>query len=269
MRPGVRAVARAVRPAVRLRNSANRLTVLGWHSVDASGDGLATRTDVFAAQLGALASWDAVVLPLEEAVCLLAQRRLPPRAVVLTFDDGYASVLEIAWPMLRERGLPATLFVVSGYLDGTRRFRWDGERAHHDATRLADRDQVAAAAAEGLDIGSHAVTHRWLPHLDAADVESELTESRAALRDLLGREVESFAYPMGGWNPEIRQAARRAGYRIAVGTERGRNGPGQDPLSLRRSIAPDSAEDFRLLLDGAYTWLRSIDSWRERRGPPY
>lgn len=60
------------------------------------------------------------VLPLEEAVGALARGTLPERALAITFDDGYADNFEVALPILRERGLPATFFVASGFLDGGR-----------------------------------------------------------------------------------------------------------------------------------------------------
>ena len=279
MRPPVRAAARLLRPAARasqqLRNG-GRLTLVGWHrfdsGVDSGRDGLSTPVDVFLRQLDALERWGATVLPLDDAARLCMADALPDRAVALTFDDGYASAVETAWPILRERKLPATLFVVTGYLDGAKRFPWDTADAadavdRGSRTRLATPDQVLAAAAQGLEIGSHTVSHPWLPHLRAGDLERELVDSRVAVEKLLSLPVRSLAYPMGGWNSAVLAAARHAGYTVGVTTDRGTNSRRQNPLALRRAIAPDTAADFALLLDGALTWLRPIDSWRQRRGP--
>lgn len=269
MRSATRGVATVVRPLARAGASVRRpfpLTVLGWHRVDALGGGVSTKLDVFRRQLDVLAAWGANVLPLDHACHALAQGRLPRRAVVLTFDDGYASVAETAWPLLRERDWPATLFVVSGYLDGTRRFGWDNGFADPRAT-LLDRRGVLDLAGDGMGIGSHTAEHHWLPHLADADLDRELGSSRAALAELLGRSVEAFAYPMGGWDRRVRAAAARAGYAVGVTTDRGANGARRDPLALRRTIAPDSSRDLGLVLDGAYDWLRPIDRWRSRSGP--
>jgi peptidoglycan/xylan/chitin deacetylase (PgdA/CDA1 family) len=245
--------------------AAGRLTLVGWHRIG-RGSGLSTSYDDFRRHLDTLADWGAQVLPLDEAVDRLAAGDLPHRAVALTFDDGYASVLDVAWPELHRRGLPATLFAVSGYLDGRGRFPWDHAASAADA-RLADAAALRDAADAGLDIGSHTVTHRWLPALDPADVERELKQSRHDLEDVLGRRVASFAYPMGGWNGEVRQLVDAAGYRLAVTVDRGRNRATADPLALRRAFAFDRAVDFRRQLDGAFDWMRPLERWRSARPP--
>jgi len=262
------AVARPVAAAVDALDRQHRLTLVGWHRIDDGPGGLSTSFDDFRRHLDALDAWGARVLPLDDAVRLLAKDELPERAVALTFDDGYASVLELAWPELRSRGLPATLFAVSGYLDGGRRLPWD---RHHPAgdrsVELADRDLVRAAAATGLAVGSHTVTHRWLPALSPQEAARELRDSKAALEELLDREVSALAYPMGGWSPALREAAGAAGYQIGITVERGRNGVGHDPLALRRAFAFDRADDFRRQLEGAFTWMRPVERWRTGRGP--
>lgn len=276
MRPATRTAARIARPGVRVVDGINRaagartppLTLIGWHRLGrASGDGLTTTFDDFRRHLDVLEEWGATVLPLDDAVARMAAGTLPPRAVALTFDDGYASVSEQAWPELHRRGLPATMFVVSGYLDARRTFSWDRNDSDLERIRLVDRPGLLEAAAGGLDIGSHTVSHRWLRHLNPREVAVELTASRSGLEDLLQRPVHSFAYPMGGWTPAIRAQVAAAGYDAAITVDRGRNGRAHDPLSLRRCFAFDRADDLRLQLDGGFTWVRPIDTLRQRRGP--
>ena len=108
-----------------LRASASWLTIIGWHRFGSAGDGLTTTLDGFRRQLDMLDEWGAEVLSLDDAMTRLEEGALPARAVALTFDDGYASVVEQAWPILHDRGLPASLFVVSGYLDAGLRLPWD------------------------------------------------------------------------------------------------------------------------------------------------
>jgi peptidoglycan/xylan/chitin deacetylase (PgdA/CDA1 family) len=270
VRPGVRALGAALRPlgaaGRRLRRTPG-LTVVGWHRVDDSGDDLSTPVAAFREHLEEIAGWGAVVLPLEEAVASLYAGTLPDRAVALTFDDGYASVVERAWPILRERGLPATLFAVSGYTDGRRRFPWDQRQPDHDGLRLATADELVAVAQDGLDIGSHTVSHPWLPRLGPQEVRRELVDSRTALEQLLGRPVTSLAYPTGGWDPAVRRTAEEAGYRVGITVDRGLNTRRRHPLSLRRAFLPHDPRDVRVLLDGGYTVLRPLDSWRRRRPP--
>lgn len=265
---GAGALAHPAAVVARSLSSVSGLIVLGWHRIGDSDDGLTTTLPDFVSQLDMIADWGAQVLPLDEAQSLLARDELPDRALVLTFDDGYASVLEQAWPELRDRGLPATLFAVSGYLRPGMRFPWDhAHRAGSDLIRLATAEELTRAADEGLNVGSHTVTHRWLPRLTQREVTDEVTRSRVELEDLLGRSVTSFAYPMGGWSPEIRDQVAQAGYQTAITVDRGCNRPAHNPHELRRSFAFDRAPDVRRQLDGAFTWARPLERWRARKGP--
>ena len=272
MRGGVRMLGTAARPiatGVRRLSGSRGLTIIGWHRVDGETDGLSTGVDDFRRHLDALDTWGATVLPLGAAVAALESGTLPDRAVALTFDDGYASVVETAWPILRERGLPTTLFVVTDSLTRDLRFAWDRDEPDHDRLRLASADELVDAAATGLDIGSHTVSHPWLPRLSPDDLKRELVDSRTALEELLGRPVTSLAYPTGGWNPAVRAAAADAGYDLAITVDRGLNTRRTPHLSLRRAFVPADPEDLWLLLDGAYTMLRPLDRWRGRRGPAW
>lgn len=243
------------------------LTVIGWHRIDGGPGGLSTTPAEFRTHLDVIArdGWTVVALP--DAVAALAANTLPRKALALTFDDGYASVAEVAWPLLRERGWPATLYAVSGYLDGSKRFAWD--KPDDAEARLLDAAALRDVANDGLHIGSHTVSHRWLPHLDAATVTAEVRDSRAALEDLLGAPVRDFAYPMGGWDARVRDAVGAAGYTTAVTVDRGLQTERRDPLAVRRAFAPRAAGDFARTLSGAYTFLRLLDGWRTRNGPAW
>lgn len=266
-----RAVALLSRPGlavVRAARSECALTIVGWHRVDGAGSELATPVEDFRGHLDVLAERGAVVLPLAQAADLLARRALPPHAVALTFDDGYASIAELAWPLLLERGWPATLFAVSGYLDGDRRFPWDAN-AGPEESRLLDSAALRELAASGMDIGSHTVTHPWLPALAPGELDQELVASKQSLEDVLGQPVDCLAYPTGGWDRRVRTAAAAAGYSIGITVDRGDNRFGQDPLALRRAFAFSRRQDFGRQLDGAFDWMRPIESHRMHRRPSW
>lgn len=275
MRSRTRTLARAARPVARavrrLRDpgGARSLTLVGWHRVDGeASQGLSTGVPDFVAQLDQLARWQARVLPLEEGLRRLREGSLPPRAVVLTFDDGYASVVDNAWPLLRDRGWTATLFVVTDSLERDLRFPWD-DHTTGDPTgrlRLATGDELAKAAADGLDLGSHTCTHPRLTGLDEASLAHELGHSRRVLGDLLGREVTSIAYPAGAWDTRVRRAADAAGYTVGITVDRGVATPRTPALSLPRAFVPHDLVDLELVLDGAYTFLRPVDVARSRWG---
>ncbi len=96
-----------------------RLCILNYHRILPAPDPLLDTeptVDTFRWQMELLASWFNV-LPLHEAVQMLHTERMPPRAVAITFDDGYRSTHDLALPVLRHFGLPATVFVTSGHVD--------------------------------------------------------------------------------------------------------------------------------------------------------
>jgi len=126
--------------------------------------------------------------------------------VGITFDDGYASVLENAVPELLRRGFAATVFVVSDRVGGTN--DWDAGTPWP----LLSWSQVGELAAAGLEIGSHGANHVRLAGADAGTVRSEVSGSRERLSRLVDAEVRGFAYPYGDMDAAARRAVRDAGY---------------------------------------------------------
>jgi peptidoglycan/xylan/chitin deacetylase (PgdA/CDA1 family) len=237
------------------------LLVLAYHRVDDEGGGLAVSPEEFRAQLAWLSSEGYEVVDLDAP-------RYPPQGekpvVAFTFDDGYRSVAEVAWPELRSRAWPAMLYVVARTLENLDRFTWDAAAPAGSAS-LIDRGLLLELASDGMSIGSHTRTHAYLPALPARDIATEVTDSRRELEDVLGREVSSFSYPQGGWNPSIRHLVAAAGYRTAVTMDRGCNGQDRDPLSMRRRPTEHALDDFKMAVRGAYDFLRPIETWRHRR----
>ncbi|MFD5554842.1 polysaccharide deacetylase family protein [Streptomyces sp. NPDC127068] len=127
--------------------------------------------------------------------------------VALTFDDGYADFLDHALPVLRRRGCGATLFVLAGRLGGDN--AWDPLGARKP---LLTADGVREAAAAGVEIGSHGLTHLDLTRVDDAVLHAETHDSRARLRELTGTEVSGFCYPYGTLDARVVAAVRTAGY---------------------------------------------------------
>jgi peptidoglycan/xylan/chitin deacetylase (PgdA/CDA1 family) len=266
---GITALAR------RLRQGA---LVLCYHNVvdriDAIGDqALHLPLDRFTAQMEWLKAHYTVV-PLGDIVDRLGAVRPVRGLAAITFDDAYAGAFSFAWPLLRDLGLPATMFVVAGAPSNRPAFWWDhpdvartnsngarsrrllslrgdstlvladagaGSAADLPATHLpADWSTIRNAAAEGLDIGAHTVTHRTLTTLDDPELAMEVATSSDIIRDLAGVRSGFFSYPYGIWDARVRDAVRRAGYRAAVTLDFGLNRLGTDPCELRRINVPAS-----------------------------
>jgi peptidoglycan/xylan/chitin deacetylase (PgdA/CDA1 family) len=258
MKTRTRTVARAIGPLSRLR-ARPLFSVLAYHRIDQAGGGMSVSPHAFRSHLDWLDEHGIQVVPLE-AFCLEDGGR--PR-VALTFDDGYRSVADVAWPELRDRGLPATLYVVSRTLRSGHRFSWDASTSAGDAA-LIGRSALLDLAADGLSIGSHTRTHVYLPSVGLDRVKDEVGGSREELEDELGRPVTSFSYPQGGWNASIRSCVARAGYATAVTMDRGANSPVADPLTLARRPAETDPIDFEMSIEGLYDFLRPIDTVRDR-----
>lgn len=149
-------------------------------------------------------------------------------SVVITFDDGWSGTFDLAVPMLRQAGWPATIFVTRDFL-GRRHFG-------HDSS-LRD------AAAAGMELGVHGTTHRMLSSCTAQEQLWEFRACKEHLETALGLRVESASQPGGDWNTEIVTAARAAGLKC-LGTSRpGGNGPRTDLFALRRVAIKSSTTE--------------------------
>lgn len=161
--------------------------------------------------------------------------------VGLTFDDGYADFVETALPLLRRHGFGATLFVLPGRLDGDN--AWDplGPRK----PLLGKQGIRLTAASEGMEVGSHGLTHVDLTKADDAVLRAEVAESRAVLSELTGAHVEGFCYPYGTVDRRVVDAVREAGYGYACGID---PGPLTGPYALPRVHIGENDTSVRLFL---------------------
>jgi peptidoglycan/xylan/chitin deacetylase (PgdA/CDA1 family) len=158
---------------------------------------------------------------------------LPDGSFLLTFDDGFLGVHEHAAPVLERLGWPATVFLVSGLLGG--RDDWTRTENPSGATHpLMARRHVRELGGRGFAFHSHTRSHRDLTRLEPPDLAAELAGSRADLEDLLGKPVDSIAYPFGRYDEGVLNAARAAGYRTGFSTQPGFNRNGIDRFRIRR-----------------------------------
>ena len=154
--------------------------------------------------------------------------RNPQSAFLLTFDDGYASLAEHAYPVLADLGFRATTFLITDYVGKVN--AWDARYTWRPIAHLSW-ETVETWAGRGFEFASHGATHRRLTWLDDAAAADELGRSRETLGRRLGAgAVSAGAYPFGAVNQRVAGLARAAGYDLGFGGVRG-NGDG---LSLPR-----------------------------------
>jgi peptidoglycan/xylan/chitin deacetylase (PgdA/CDA1 family) len=222
----------------------SRIAILGYHKVGPPAPGgwetwFYVPEKVFAEHLAALADngWQ----PLDCATFLrgLAEPELlPERAALITFDDGYRSVLEVALPVLQDFGYPAVLFVPTDYVGRTNLFDLESEPEEP----LCNWDDLQELARRGVAVQSHSASHRTFSELAPSERTQELIRSKAALEAKLPQAVELLAYPYGDANGTAPEALAEAGYRAAFGYGGGPvSTPFADPYCLERlAIGPDT-----------------------------
>jgi peptidoglycan/xylan/chitin deacetylase (PgdA/CDA1 family) len=176
------------------------------------------------------------------------KRQLPKRAVVITFDDGYRAFREYAYPVLKELGFPATLFVYTDYVGaGRNALSWD---------------ELKALAAEGFDIQAHSKTHadlRRSPGESDAQysgrMQTELGEPLKLFQRQLGRSSQLLAYPYGRVDDDLLVKVKEHGYTAAFTVRRQGSPAFVQPLRIHRSqiYSEMSLEDFAKNLNVFHT----------------
>lgn len=213
-----------------------KLTILMYHKIDELRPGVRfpgnyVSPQNFARQMDALTMWGYHTISLEQWLDYRdgTLASLPRRPLVVTFDDGYTCFDTNAWPVMRARGMRATVFLVAGQIGGYN--AWDGEEIRQPLMGAA---RIRQLDAEGVHFGSHSYSHPALAEIDPSRARDELVRSRAVLSDLLGHSVNTFAYPFSNQNRTVRELAREAGYRCAVRGKGRMNWRRTDPFGLRR-----------------------------------
>jgi len=142
-------------------------------------------------------------------------KRLPPKAIALTFDDGYRDFYTDAYPLLKKYQVKATVYLVAG---------WTGYPNN------MTEDQIKEIVADGLiEFGAHTVHHAWLAGIPLQPLVFEVMESKKMLEELTGTSVTSFAYPYGAFDVAAIEAVHQAGFTSAVSTV-----PGIDQKQIHR-----------------------------------
>jgi peptidoglycan/xylan/chitin deacetylase (PgdA/CDA1 family) len=177
----------------------------------------------------------------------------PPgsKEILLTFDDGYRDLALNAAPVLRDRGIPALIFIVTSYIgrDNDWELRLPWRRSRH-----LDVDEMKILSDSQFSFGSHTMTHRDLTKLAAEELKEELAGSREYLCSMLGADIKTLSYPFGRADRRVREAAEKAGYSAAFSICPPAGDPRVERFMLRREGV--------YIIDGRF----SVKSKLERRG---
>ncbi|MGW1883211.1 polysaccharide deacetylase family protein [Streptomyces sp. NPDC001970] len=202
----------------------------------------------FGAQLDAIVASGRTPVRIGALADHLAGRgELPPRPVVLTFDDGFADLPGPTAEALASRELPATAYLTTGAIT-------PGLGSLLPPAPMMTLAQAPLLEQYGMEVGGHTVTHPQLDTLGARRLRHELRHSKQVLEDALGHEVRHLAYPHGYNSRAVRRAARAAGYESAV--------------AVRHALSSETDEAFRiarLILRRGHT-VADVEAWMDGTG---
>jgi peptidoglycan/xylan/chitin deacetylase (PgdA/CDA1 family) len=219
------------------------------------------------------------------------RRPLPARPVLVTLDDGYRSVFEVARPILRRHAVPAAMFVCTEPVQHRRLLWFDAVARVHGAARVEqyrslsgarlrqavkacdgtadDRDplapmtieQVRTLSDEGFEIGVHTATHLPLRGLAIEDQREDLAACRRVLEEWTGRAVTALAYPWGkpqaDYTEETVATAERLGFDAAFTTRAGFARPDEPSLEQSRFLMLSAVSTAELAHRMVWSWPRA------------
>jgi peptidoglycan/xylan/chitin deacetylase (PgdA/CDA1 family) len=202
--------------------------VLAYHKFSKRvSDRMTVREEAFEGQMAFLKKNGYRVIRLDDLFEFLERKRpLPRKSVVITFDDGWRSMYDIAYPILKRYGYPATLFISTDLI--------------HPTSTTLDWERIREMARNGIDVQCHSKTHRSLGKIEDGEtlqayfesVRAELVESAKVIKRQLGKDVKYLAYPFGDTNSLLIAMLGKLGF--------------QGGLTVVRAGNPFFADEFRV-----------------------
>lgn len=271
------------------------IAILCYHGIRSRGDrdvpfnDLHVDPDAFDAHCRLIASaCDPISLD-DFRAALGGGRSLPPRPVIVTFDDGYRSVLEYGLPSLEHHGIPAAVFVCVEPIVRSQHFWFDTlcrredeqavlraatvpyqewrrlkesmatgchEYEKHRPMTVSELRQLASSPL--IEIGGHTLSHPALARASVAEQRCEIAGCRMALEDAIGKRVKAFAYPFGQigthYSADTVAVVRDAGFDMAFTTEPSFATNHDDQFDIPRFVILDAVTEVELAHRLTHSW---------------
>lgn len=236
--------------------------ILCYHAVGLRAAPEVVSVDLLRRQLDALVARFRVTVMSDLVAGIGVEGDDGPLRVALTFDDGYKGVVHHALPILRDMGVPATAYVLPGLWGRTA--SWLSEAPPSERV-LWDEDDARAWVREGMELGSHGMTHVDLSTAPRDVIDREVVDSRQILESDV-TQIEGFCYPWGRSSALTRERVEAAGYRYAVAGGYSRHHASGDLYALGRITVDndDTVEDLLMKLRGGYDWLDGVGRLRTK-----
>jgi peptidoglycan/xylan/chitin deacetylase (PgdA/CDA1 family) len=215
-----------------------KLPIIVYHSIDNYGTSLSTRVETFTKQIRYFSRHGFQSIAFEEVISAISERKsVPPKSVILTFDDGMPSLLEHAEPILTEHGMSGTVFVVTGQVG--QKPSWFRLHERYRERPLLNRDGLERLVSKGWEMQPHTHDHPVLTHISRNAQAEQISVSRDCVRRWFGTAGRVLAYPFGQFNADSAEAMESSD--MAMG------------LTLRFSVFGDPAKP--------YAWPRIGSAW--------
>lgn len=198
-----------------------KILVLNYHQVDNKHTPLAVPINDFEEQMKFLSESGCITITPDELYAgLNGDIELPPKPVLITFDDGYIDNYTNAFPILKKYGLRATIFIIPAFTSVYPNYlTWE---------------QLKEMEANGITVESHTLNHAKLEELSDDEIRNELINSKNILEEQLGHPIEFLAYPTGTYNLHIAGIAQDVGYKGAFTIKYGVVDKGSNLFALER-----------------------------------
>ncbi len=223
--------------------------VLMYHAIDYNDKitKLSVKPESFERQMKFLHNNKYNIVTLDKVVSYLSKKeQIPPRTVAVTFDDGLYNNYRYAYPILKRYNIPATIFVIISKIGQPGYLGWKEMKEMSDSGIIT--------------IGSHTISHKWLPAMGTKELRHELAASKSILEEKLGKKVDTLCYPIGAHDERVERETHTAGYACAVATNPGRGSAIDDIYSIKRiriSRTSDNLFVFWIETSGYYTWIKA------------
>lgn len=187
--------------------SSGKVTILMYHNItDGQEDYMSVHKDKFREQMQFIKDNGYNVISLDELYAYYIKGTpISDKSIIITFDDGYWNNYMYAYPVLKEFGFKATLFMITSMID---------------QKMYLNKDRIREMDANGVSIQSHTVNHLELNKMPYEKQLYELRESKKVLEDILGKKIEYISFPYGQFNKETIMITRKLNYKLAMGTVR-------------------------------------------------
>lgn len=210
----------------------SRFPVLMYHNVHPDTSVISISPETFVQQIEWLDTRGYKAIGLSYLIeHLRTGKEISENSIFLTFDDGYASLHKYVFPLLRNYGFSATIFLVSGYCG--RDNDWPGQLSNIPRMPLLDWDQIQEMDRQGIEFGAHTTSHPMLDELNPDEIKDEIRGSKEFIEKRLGHKIISFAYPYGRFNKKVKTIVEGE-YRGACSTLVGLANSSSDPFVIER-----------------------------------